>query len=172
MDTKIIRIFNTYGPRMRLHDGRAIPEFLSQALTGKPLTVFGDGQARVVPITFLWPGHFRDGSDMYNAQVATNRAIGACGVDKLLEDGNPRYSPSFDALAWTRKHHGKGLEALYSWNALEVGVSKNSLDTGDQEDQAFVGGEARLQPNSVFRSWRRSVSRGAIRRTRGRRWRG
>jgi dTDP-glucose 4,6-dehydratase len=43
MDTKIIRIFNTYGPRMRLRDGRAIPEFLSQALTGKPLTVFGDG---------------------------------------------------------------------------------------------------------------------------------
>jgi dTDP-glucose 4,6-dehydratase len=44
MDTKIIRIFNTYGPRMRLRDGRAIPEFLSQALTGKPLTVFGDGR--------------------------------------------------------------------------------------------------------------------------------
>ncbi|OGX14250.1 MAG: NAD-dependent dehydratase [Omnitrophica bacterium RIFOXYB12_FULL_50_7] len=44
MDTKIIRIFNTYGPRMRLHDGRAIPEFLSQALTGKPLTVFGSGR--------------------------------------------------------------------------------------------------------------------------------
>ncbi|MFA5167157.1 MAG: UDP-glucuronic acid decarboxylase family protein [Candidatus Omnitrophota bacterium] len=43
MDTRIIRIFNTYGPRMRLHDGRAIPAFLSQALTGKPLTVFGDG---------------------------------------------------------------------------------------------------------------------------------
>jgi dTDP-glucose 4,6-dehydratase len=43
MNTKIIRIFNTYGPRMRLHDGRAIPAFLSQALTGKPLTVFGDG---------------------------------------------------------------------------------------------------------------------------------
>ena len=44
MDTKIIRIFNTYGSRMRLHDGRAIPEFLSQALTGRPLTVFGDGR--------------------------------------------------------------------------------------------------------------------------------
>jgi dTDP-glucose 4,6-dehydratase len=44
IDTKIIRIFNTYGPRMRLRDGRAIPAFLSQALTGKPLTVFGDGQ--------------------------------------------------------------------------------------------------------------------------------
>ncbi|MFH0983956.1 MAG: UDP-glucuronic acid decarboxylase family protein [Candidatus Omnitrophota bacterium] len=44
MDTKIIRIFNTYGPRMRLRDGRAIPAFLSQALTGKPVTVFGDGR--------------------------------------------------------------------------------------------------------------------------------
>ena len=43
MNTKIIRIFNTYGPRMRLRDGRAIPAFLSQALTGAPLTVFGDG---------------------------------------------------------------------------------------------------------------------------------
>jgi dTDP-glucose 4,6-dehydratase len=44
MNTKIVRIFNTYGPRMRLRDGRAIPAFLSQALTGKPVTVFGDGR--------------------------------------------------------------------------------------------------------------------------------
>ncbi len=41
--TAIVRIFNTYGPRMRSHDGRAIPTFLRQALGGKPLTVFGDG---------------------------------------------------------------------------------------------------------------------------------
>jgi len=41
--TAIARIFNTYGPRMRAHDGRAIPTFLRQALEGKPLTVFGDG---------------------------------------------------------------------------------------------------------------------------------
>ncbi|HNX68471.1 MAG TPA: SDR family oxidoreductase [Candidatus Omnitrophota bacterium] len=44
VDTRIIRIFNTYGPRMRLRDGRAIPAFFSQALTGKSLTVFGDGR--------------------------------------------------------------------------------------------------------------------------------
>ena len=44
VDTHIVRIFNTYGPRMRQHDGRAIPTFLRQALEGKPLTVFGDGQ--------------------------------------------------------------------------------------------------------------------------------
>jgi dTDP-glucose 4,6-dehydratase len=43
VDTAIIRIFNTYGPRMRANDGRAIPAFMSQALSGKPITVFGDG---------------------------------------------------------------------------------------------------------------------------------
>ena len=43
VDTAIVRIFNTYGPRMRPHDGRAIPTFLRQALQDKPLTVFGDG---------------------------------------------------------------------------------------------------------------------------------
>ena len=43
VDTAIVRIFNTYGPRMRPHDGRAIPTFLRQALSEKPVTVFGDG---------------------------------------------------------------------------------------------------------------------------------
>jgi len=43
VDTAIMRIFNTYGPRMRPHDGRAIPTFISEALTGRPITVAGDG---------------------------------------------------------------------------------------------------------------------------------
>jgi dTDP-glucose 4,6-dehydratase len=43
IETRIVRIFNTYGPRMRVHDGRAIPAFLSQALRGEDVTVFGDG---------------------------------------------------------------------------------------------------------------------------------
>jgi dTDP-glucose 4,6-dehydratase len=43
VDTSIMRIFNTYGARMRPHDGRAIPTFLRQALTDRPITVFGDG---------------------------------------------------------------------------------------------------------------------------------
>lgn len=43
LDTKIVRIFNTYGPKMRNHDGRAIPNFIDQALKGKPITVYGDG---------------------------------------------------------------------------------------------------------------------------------
>jgi dTDP-glucose 4,6-dehydratase len=44
VDTHIVRIFNTYGPRMRLNDGRALPNFVHQALTGMPITVYGEGQ--------------------------------------------------------------------------------------------------------------------------------
>src|ERR1700736_5030622 len=48
LDAKIVRIFNTYGPRMRGHDGRAVPEFISQALKNEDVTVFGDGtQTRI-----------------------------------------------------------------------------------------------------------------------------
>ena len=43
VETRIVRIFNTYGPRMRLNDGRVVPNFISQALKGEPLTVYGDG---------------------------------------------------------------------------------------------------------------------------------
>ena len=44
VETRIVRIFNTYGPRMRTHDGRVVPAFISQALTNKPITVFGEGK--------------------------------------------------------------------------------------------------------------------------------
>lgn len=44
LDTRIVRIFNTYGPRMRLNDGRALPNFVYQALTGQPITVYGSGE--------------------------------------------------------------------------------------------------------------------------------
>ncbi len=44
VDTKIVRIFNTYGPRMRAQDGRVVPAFITQALEGRPLTIFGDGK--------------------------------------------------------------------------------------------------------------------------------
>src|SRR4026209_2158181 len=61
VQTRIVRIFNTYGPRMRVEDGRAIPAFLSQALRGQDVTVFGDGsQTRsLCYITDLVDGIFR-----------------------------------------------------------------------------------------------------------------
>jgi len=43
VETRIVRIFNTYGPRMRLNDGRVLPAFIGQALRGEPMTIFGDG---------------------------------------------------------------------------------------------------------------------------------
>ena len=48
VETRIVRIFNTYGPRMRLNDGRALPAFIGQALRGEDLTVFGDGHKQEV----------------------------------------------------------------------------------------------------------------------------
>jgi dTDP-glucose 4,6-dehydratase len=71
MDNKIVRIFNTYGPRMRLRDGRVVPAFISQALSGEPLTVFGDGtQTRsFCYVSDLIDGIFRLAMSDYNGPV-------------------------------------------------------------------------------------------------------
>ncbi len=71
MDTKIVRIFNTYGPRMRLRDGRVVPAFISQALNREPLTVFGDGnQTRsFCYVSDLIDGIFRLALSDYHAPV-------------------------------------------------------------------------------------------------------
>jgi dTDP-glucose 4,6-dehydratase len=72
VNTRIVRIFNTHGPRMRLKDGRAIPAFMTQALTGSPVTVFGDGsQTRSFQyvsdlVHGLWKLMERGGSDPIN----------------------------------------------------------------------------------------------------------
>jgi dTDP-glucose 4,6-dehydratase len=71
MNTKIVRIFNTYGPRMRLRDGRVVPAFISQALNQEPLTVFGDGsQTRsFCYVSDLIDGIFRLAMSDYHSPV-------------------------------------------------------------------------------------------------------
>jgi dTDP-glucose 4,6-dehydratase len=71
MDTKIVRIFNTYGPMMRLLDGRVVPSFISQALNNEPLTVFGDGsQSRsFCYVSDLIEGIFRLAMSEYHSPV-------------------------------------------------------------------------------------------------------
>lgn len=71
VDTKIVRIFNTYGPRMRLEDGRVVPAFIGQALQGHPLTVFGDGnQTRsFCYVSDLIDGIFRLSQSEYHEPV-------------------------------------------------------------------------------------------------------
>lgn len=71
VDTKIVRIFNTYGPRMRLEDGRVVPAFIGQALQGRPLTMFGDGsQTRsFCYVSDLVEGIFRLSQSNYHEPV-------------------------------------------------------------------------------------------------------
>ncbi len=77
VDTRIVRIFNTYGPRMRLNDGRVVPNFVPQAIAGKPLTVYGDGsQTR----SFTYVSDLIDG--IYRLLLSTER--------EPVNIGNPR----------------------------------------------------------------------------------
>jgi dTDP-glucose 4,6-dehydratase len=71
VDTRIVRIFNTYGPRMRLRDGRVVPAFVGQALQGEPLTVFGHGsQTRsFCYVTDLIDGIYRLSQSDYHEPV-------------------------------------------------------------------------------------------------------
>ena len=77
LDTRIVRIFNTYGPRMRLTDGRAIPTFISQAMKDEPLTVFGDG-GQTRSFTYV--------SDLVDGIWRLMRA----GINDPVNLGNPR----------------------------------------------------------------------------------
>jgi dTDP-glucose 4,6-dehydratase len=52
LETRMVRIFNTYGPRMRLNDGRVVPAFMGQALRGEDLTIFGKGARRAASATW------------------------------------------------------------------------------------------------------------------------
>lgn len=100
VDTKIVRIFNTHGPRMRPNDGRAIPAFASQALTGRPITVAGDGsQTRsIIYVDDLVEGIFR----LLNSELA-----GPCNI------GNP-YETSVLHLAETvRRLAGSNSEIVF-----------------------------------------------------------
>src|SRR5438105_3334225 len=77
LDTKIVRIFNTYGPRMRINDGRAVPAFISQALRNEDVTVFGDG-TQTRSFTYI--------SDLVDGIIRLMRS----DVNDPVNIGNPR----------------------------------------------------------------------------------
>src|SRR6185503_4219798 len=77
VDTKIVRIFNTYGPRMRLNDGRAVPAFMSQALRNEDVTIFGDG-SQTRSFTYV--------SDLVDGIIR----LMLSGVNDPVNIGNPR----------------------------------------------------------------------------------
>jgi dTDP-glucose 4,6-dehydratase len=137
-DTRIVRIFNTYGPRMRLDDGRVVPSFIQQALNKEPLTIFGDGmQTR----SFCYVDDLVDGIYrllLSNEHLPVN--IGnpvettilnfAATINRLA--GNPAgvvYSPEdrMDSDPQRRRPDINRAKAILGWNPkvdIEVGLSR------------------------------------------------
>ena len=127
VNTRIVRIFNTYGPRMRLRDGRAVPAFMSQALRNEDVTVFGDGtQTRsFCYVTDLVDGILRlmeaDTNEPVNIgnphevtieEIArtiirlvgsTSRIVYRAAAGRRSETAPPRHHPRPDALGWEPK---------------------------------------------------------------------
>ncbi len=109
VETRIVRIFNTYGPRMRLHDGRVVPSFISQALKHKPVTVFGKGRQtrsfcyvsdliegiyRLMMSRYDWPMNIGNPSELTVLEFAREiiRATGSSSriIFKPLPQDDPR----------------------------------------------------------------------------------
>jgi len=100
VDTKIARIFNTFGPRMRSGDGRVVPNFITQALAGKPLTVYGDGkQTR----SFCFVGDLVEG--IYRLLVSE--------VNDPVNVGNPREMTILDFARKIAELTGCGSDILF-----------------------------------------------------------
>jgi dTDP-glucose 4,6-dehydratase len=136
VETRIARIFNTYGPRMRVHDGRAIPAFLSQALRGEDVTVFGDGsQTRsLCYVSDLVDGIYRlmmsDGSEPVNLgnpyeltmRQLAERIVALTGSkSRIVEKALPADDPKKRRPDITRARTLLGWEPLVS---LEEGLPR------------------------------------------------
>jgi len=100
VDTKIARIFNTFGPRMRSGDGRVVPNFITQALAGKPLTIYGDGkQTR----SFCFVGDLVEG--IYRLLVSE--------VNEPVNVGNPREMTILDFASKIAELTGCGSDIVF-----------------------------------------------------------
>jgi dTDP-glucose 4,6-dehydratase len=145
VDTRIVRIFNTYGPRMRLNDGRVVPNLVSQALQGKPLTVYGDGSQtrsfcyvsdlidgiyRLLMSGEVEPTNIGNPTEMTIREFAehinalTGNAAGIC-YEPLPKDDprqrQPDISKARRVLGWSPKVElQEGLEKTVAWFADRV----------------------------------------------------
>jgi dTDP-glucose 4,6-dehydratase len=148
VDTAIVRIFNTYGPRMRPHDGRAIPTFIRQALAGEPVTVAGDGsQTRSVcyvddlvrgilalaahghtgPMNIGNPNELTVRQIAQDVLAATGARSGITFVDRPVDDPEvrrPDTSLAERELGWAPEvAWADGLERTVRWFRQEASVS-------------------------------------------------
>ena len=101
VDTAIVRIFNTYGTRMRAQDGRAIPTFLRQALTGAPITVFGDG-SQTRSFTYV--------NDLIDGIIA----LAESGEHEPVNIGNPDEFTLLELAETVKELTGSGSEIVHA----------------------------------------------------------
>ena len=152
LPTRIVRIFNTYGPRMRLRDGRAIPNFITQALRGEPITIYGDGsQTRsftyvddlVRGITALLDSDESDPVNLGNPEEVTIRTLAEMVLEltgsnsELVEEALPVDDPKVrcpdigrarDILSWDPTVSlREGLVPTIDWFRAEL---ERSASTG------------------------------------------
>jgi hypothetical protein len=106
-------------------------------------TRFADGQARAVPVWFVWLQHLARPSDWASVGALAGLGIGAVGIRNLLGDGNPLYPPSTNPRDFAAAGIPETLRALYTWD-YTYGATAQSTVTGAQEDQVFVRGEPLL----------------------------
>ncbi|MEN3336449.1 MAG: dTDP-glucose 4,6-dehydratase [Acidobacteriota bacterium] len=136
LDAKIVRIFNTYGPRMRLRDGRAVPAFMSQALTGEDVTIFGSGQQTrsfcyvtdlVDGIIRLMESNVNDPVNIGNPQEMTIEDIARAIIRLTGSKSKLVYRPLPEDDPKVRQPDITRARTLLGWNpkvSLEEGLTK------------------------------------------------
>jgi dTDP-glucose 4,6-dehydratase len=136
LDAKIVRIFNTYGPRMRLRDGRAVPAFMSQALTGEDVTIFGTGQQTrsfcyvtdlVDGIIRLMESNVNDPVNIGNPQEMTIEDIARAIIRLTGSKSKLVYRPLPEDDPKVRQPDITRARTLLGWNpkvGLEEGLTK------------------------------------------------
>jgi dTDP-glucose 4,6-dehydratase len=155
VDTRIVRVFNTYGPRMRIDDGRMVPNFIKQALSGQPLTIYGDGsQSRSVqyvddliegvlrlmkspedrPVNIGNPVEYSVGQV---AEMILEISGSQSGIvhEPLPEDDPKQRRPDItrarETLGWEPRVPAKeGLKLTFEWFRQRLSTSKAALPAG------------------------------------------
>lgn len=156
VETRIVRIFNTYGPRMRLNDGRVLPAFIGQALRGEDLTVFGDGSQtrsfcyvddliegiyRLLMSDYVWPVNIGNPDEITISQFA-EEIIKLTGTQQkvvykpLPQDDPKQRQPDITLakklLGWEPKvHRSEGLKITYEYFKTLTAEELNKVEHKD-----------------------------------------
>jgi dTDP-glucose 4,6-dehydratase len=144
MQTRIVRIFNTYGPRMRIDDGRAVPNFLLQALRNQPITVYGDGSqtrslcyvddlvegiVRLLAADFVEPVNLGTENEVTMLQLATRIRASCRSTSEIIFEPLPQDDPRQRRPDLTRARKVLGWEPRCS---LDDGLSKTIANFRDR----------------------------------------